>query len=345
MGSSAMPWSYLLESPPNGGALEPRRADRPTVDPGAGEIRVRVTARSLNYRDLLMRRGQSASGAGGGVVPLSDGAGIVEAVGGGVTEFAPGDRVTGCFFRDWIDGPFDLGYHKAARGGSCDGMLAERVTASAHSFVPTPPHLSDAEAACLPCAALTAWHALFERGGLREGQTVLALGTGGVSILALQLAAAAGARVIVTSSSDEKRARARELGAWETINYRDTPEWSAKVWEITDQRGADYVVEVGGPGTIGQSLNAVAAGGHIALIGVLTGFAAPDASLFPLLTRNADLHGIYVGSRAMFLRMNSFISSHGIRPVIDREFAVDDVAAAYAHLAGGSHLGKVVVVG
>lgn len=338
-----MSWCYVLEASPEGGELELKRSERVAAEPGAGEIRVRITACSLNYRDLLMRRGQSASSSGGGVVPLSDGAGVVEAVGAGVTDCAPGDRVTGCFFRDWIDGPFDVGYHQAARGGSCDGMLAARVTGPATAFVPTPAHLTDAEAACLPCAALTAWHALFERGNLRAGQTVLALGTGGVSIFALQLATAAGARVIVTSGDEAKRERALALGAWETVNYRDTPEWSARVRDLTGKRGVDHVIEVGGPGTLGQSLGSVAAGGHIALIGVLTGFAAPDASLFPLVTRNADLHGIYVGSRAMFLRMNAYLAEHGIRPVIDRAYPAGQVADAYAHLASGAHVGKVVV--
>lgn len=338
-----MPKCYLLDSDPDGSSLRLREENRPAPDHGPGEIRVRVTACSLNYRDLLMKSGRSASSAGGGIVPMSDGAGVVEAVGDGVTEFAAGDRVTGTFFRDWLEGPFDMRYHKAARGGSCDGMLAEQIVGPAHSFVPTPNHLSDVEAACLPCAAVTAWQALFERGRLEAGQTVLALGTGGVSIFALQLAAAAGARVIVTSSSDEKLERAKAMGAWETINYRETPEWASRVWELTEKRGVDHVIEVGGAGTFGQSMNAVGAGGHIALIGVLTGFAPLGESLFPLVTRAVDVHGIYVGSRAMFLRMNAFLSERQIRPVVDRTFSFDDAGAAYDCLEGGGHFGKVAV--
>jgi NADPH:quinone reductase-like Zn-dependent oxidoreductase len=336
--------AYLLSKPAgDGSGLELQLCERPRQAPGSGEIRVRITACSLNYRDLLMRRGQSASSAGGRVIPVSDGAGVVEEVGPDVTMFAPGDRVTGCFFRDWLDGSFDLAHHKAARGGSCDGMLAREVTGPEHSFVPSPAHLSDVEAACLPCAAVTAWQALFERGNLQPGQTVLALGTGGVSMFALQLATAAGARVIVTSGSAEKLARAREWGAWETVNYRETPEWDSRVWDLTEKRGVDHVIEVGGPGTLGQSMNAVAAGGHIALIGVLTGFTPPDASLFPLVSRNVDVHGIYVGSRAMFLKMNAFFEKHKIRPIIDRVFSFEGAAEAYGHLESGTHMGKIAI--
>ncbi len=338
-----MPRRYLLTPSPDQKELILALEDVPHPEPGPGEIRVRVRACSLNFRDLLMRRGQSASGGGGGVVPVSDGAGEVDAVGEGVDNWRPGDRVMGGFFRDWIDGPFDLGYHRAARGGSCDGMLAETVVGPADSFIATPGHLSDAEAACLPCAALTAWHALFERGNLSAGQTVLALGTGGVSVFALQLATAAGARVIITSSSGEKLDRARDLGAWETIHYGENKEWDARVWELTDKRGVDHVIEVGGPGTLGRSMNSVAAGGHIALIGVLTGFDPPDATLFPLVTRNVDLHGIYVGSRAMFARMNAFLEEKQIRPVIDRTFPFEAAAEAYDWLQNGGHFGKVVV--
>ncbi len=335
---------YLLQSVDEAKELElVLEENAPNPEPGPGEVRVKMRACSLNYRDLLMKTGQSASSAGGGVVPLSDGAGEIDAVGEGVTKWKAGDRVMGGFFRDWVDGPFDLGYHKAARGGSCDGMLADFVVGPADSFVATPDHLSDAEAACLPCAGLTAWQALMERGHLAAGQTVLALGTGGVSVFALQLATAAGARVVITSSSDEKLAHARKLGAWETINYRENEDWDSRVWKLTEKRGVDHVIEVGGPGTLGRSMNAVAAGGHIALIGVLTGFSPPDATLFPLLARNVDLHGIYVGSAAMFERMNAFLAEKEIRPVIDRTFSFEEAEAAYAHLQSGEHFGKVVV--
>ncbi|MCB1076309.1 MAG: NAD(P)-dependent alcohol dehydrogenase [Verrucomicrobiae bacterium] len=334
---------YVLKPGEPGKPLLLQRTEREVGEPGAGEISIRVTACALNYRDLLMLSGKSASSSGGAVVPLSDGAGIVEAAGEGSSKFKIGDRVAGCFFRDWVDGPFSMAYHKAARGGSCDGMLAESVVGPEDSFVAIPDGYSDAEAACLPCAALTAWHALFERGRLEAGQTVLVLGTGGLSIWALQLAAAAGARVIVTSSSDEKLEKARDLGAWKTINYRHSPEWSQSVKDLTEGRGVDHVIEVGGPGTFGQSLNSVAAGGRISLIGVLTGFSPPEASLFPLVTHNADVHGIYVGSRVMFLKMNAFLERNAIRPVIDRTFEFSDAALAYEHLRSGAHLGKVVI--
>ncbi|NNE92821.1 MAG: NAD(P)-dependent alcohol dehydrogenase [Verrucomicrobiales bacterium] len=314
-------------------------------DPGPDEVRVRMRACSLNYRDILMKSGASASGGDDPVIPLSDGAGEIEAVGSEVAGFETGDQVALTFFQDWKGGPFDMKYHKAARGGSCDGVLAETVCVPAHSVVKIPAHLDFAGAACLPCAAVTAWQGLFERGSgpVTAGQTVLCLGTGGVSIVALQLAKAAGARVIVTSSSDEKLERAQELGADETINYKTTPDWDKAVFELTEKRGVDHVIEVGGPGTLEKSMNSVAAGGRISLIGVLTGFDPPEASLFPLVTRAVDLVGIYVGSRAMFERMNAFLAEHQIQPVIDREFEFEDAAAAYEYLESGSHFGKVVI--
>lgn len=334
---------YLLE--PRSGepfALVLRDADEPA--PGPGEVAVRIRAASLNYRDLLVRAGKSASGGSDPVVPLSDGAGEIIALGEGVADWKSGDRVALTFFRDWISGPFEMSCHGAARGGSCDGVLSEVVVAPAHSLVAMPASMSFAEAATLPCAALTAWHALMERGrALTAGETVLCLGTGGVSTFALQIAKAAGARVILTSSSHEKLARARELGADETIHYLETPEWDREVWRLTGQRGVDRVVEVGGPGTIERSMNSVTAGGIVSLIGVLTGFDPPKASLFTLVKKNADLQGIYVGNREMFVRMNAFLEQHGIRPVIDRTFPFAEAAAAYAHLEGASHFGKVVV--
>jgi len=332
--------------------LEPRTGEPFTLvlhnsgepAPGPGEVAVRIRAASLNYRDLLVRAGKSASGGSDPVVPLSDGAGEIVALGEGVADWQTGDRVALTFFRDWLSGTFQMSYHAAARGGSCDGVLSEVVIAPAHSLVAMPATMSFAEAATLPCAALTAWHALMERGRpLAAGETVLCLGTGGVSIFALQIAKAAGARVIVTSSSHEKLARARERGADETIHYLETPEWDREVMRITDKHGVDRVVEVGGPGTIERSMNSVAAGGIVSLIGVLTGFDPPKASLFTLVKKNAELHGIYVGNREMFVRMNAFLEQHSIRPVIDRKLPFADAAAAYAHLEGASHFGKVVV--
>jgi len=311
-----------------------------------GEVRVRIAACSLNYRDLLMKSGLSASGGSDPVIPLSDGSGVIEETGEGVTTWQVGDRVAPTFFRDWETGRFDMAYHAAARGGSCDGVLAESIVAPAHSLVRVPDYLSLPEAATLPCAALTAWHAMMERGHpVGPGDTVLCLGTGGVSIFALQIAKAAGARVIITSSSDEKLELARRLGADEAINYRETPEWDHEVHRLTDKRGVDAVIEVGGPGTIEKSMNSVAAGGFISLIGVLTGFAPPETSLFTLVKKNVDLQGIYVGSREIFERMNLFLEQHQIRPVIDSTHPFADAAGAYARLERAAHVGKVVVSG
>ncbi|MEA3211122.1 MAG: hypothetical protein QOE70_4179 [Chthoniobacter sp.] len=332
-------WTIQTHGGPDGLAS----ADLPTPQPAADEVLVRIRAVSLNYRDLLALQQQRPGNLPPPLVPCSDGAGEVVAVGSAVTGLRAGDRVAGIFFRDWLSGAFDLKYHQAAGGGSIHGMLREFVALPAHACVPFPAHLSFEEAATLPCAAVTAWQALFTRGGLRGGATVLALGTGGVSIFALQLATAAGARVIVTSSSDEKLARARGLGAWQTVNYRTTPKWDAEIWRLTDKRGVDHVVEVGGPGTLGKSLNSVAAGGQIALIGVLTGFAPPDASLFPLTARNARLDGIYVGSRTDFEALNAFLARHQIHPVIDRVFPFDQAREAFAHLESAAHLGKIVI--
>jgi NADPH:quinone reductase-like Zn-dependent oxidoreductase len=265
------------------------------------------------------------------------------AVGAGVTRWKVGDRVAGTFFRDWVGGPFDLKHHGAAAGGSIHGWLREYASYPEHGLVAVPESYSYEEAATLPCAAVTAWQALFTRGALKAGDTVLALGTGGVSVFALQLAHAAGARVIVTSSSDEKLARARDLGAWGTVNYRANPDWDKEVWRMTEKRGVDHVVEVGGPGTLGKSMNSVAAGGQIALIGVLTGFGAPDASLFPLVARNVRLDGIYVGSRTDFEALVAFLTAHDIHPVIDRTFAFDLAPAAFAHMRGAGHFGKIVI--
>jgi NADPH:quinone reductase-like Zn-dependent oxidoreductase len=313
----------------------------PTLAPG--EVLVRIHAVSLNYRDLGAVKSARPGNLLPPLVPCSDGAGEVIAVGVDAKKFQVGDRVAGVFFRDWIDGSFQNSYHKAASGGSTHGMLCEFVALPEHAWVSMPGHFSYEEAASLPCAGVTAWQSLFTRGGLRSGATVLVLGTGGVSIFALQLATAAGARVLVTSSSDEKLERARSLGAWETVNYKTSPDWDKEVWRLTEKRGVDHVIEVGGPGTLGKSVNSVAAGGQIALIGVLTGFGPPDASLFPLVARNARLDGIYVGSRADFEALNAFLSLHAIHPVIDRVFPFPEARGAFAHMESAAHFGKIVV--
>ena len=315
----------------------------PQPEPAAGEVLVRIRAVSLNYRDLTTLEAQRPGNLPPPLIPCSDGAGEVVALGAGVTRFRVGDRVAGIFFRDWISGPFELRHHKAALGGSVHGMLREFVALPEAALVSVPAHLSFEEAATLPCAAVTAWQALFTRGGLRAGETVLVLGTGGVSVFALQLATAAGARVIVTSRNDAKLERARTLGAWATVNYKVTPDWDAEVWRLTEKRGVDHVVEVGGPGTLGKSMNSTAASGQIALIGVLTGFGPPEASLFPILARNVRLDGIYVGSRADFEALNTFLTEHQIHPVIDRVFPFAEAPAALAHLRGATHFGKIVI--
>jgi NADPH:quinone reductase-like Zn-dependent oxidoreductase len=325
-----------------GAAFRLAREDGPRPEPGPGQVRVRVRASSLNYRDLIALRNKAGRPVDG-VIPLSDGAGEVAEVGPGVSRVKVGDRVAGNFFQSWIDGPFRPEHHKHDLGGSLDGMLADEVVLDAEGVVAVPASLSFEEAACLPCAALTAWTALFPRGDLQPGEWVLIQGTGGVSISGLQLAVAHGARVVVTSSRDDKLARALAMGAAHGINYRTTPDWDREVWRLTEKRGVDHILEVGGPGTLGRSFGCIAGGGQIALIGVLTGFDAPQTSLFPLMARNARLDGIYVGSRADFAAMNADLAAKDLRPVIDRVFPFDEATAAFAHLESGAHFGKVVI--
>ncbi len=323
---------------PGGGVAGLVQVGLPEPQAGPGEVLIRVRATSLNYRDLGIARA-----ARDAIVPLSDGAGEVVAVGDGVTRFAPGDRVLGCFFPNWIDGDVTPEYTREALGGGLrDGMLAELVVLPERAVVATPSHMSDEEAATLPCAALTAWHGIFEQAALRPGQTVLLLGTGGVSIAGLQLARMAGLRTIVTSSSDEKLQRARDLGADEAINYRTRPDWDRAVRELTDGAGADLVLEVGGEGTFATSNACVRPGGWIVIIG---GLARGDAAArgVPLVARHAHATRIYVGSRRMFESMNCALSLHAIHPVVDRVFPLDQTVEAYEHLAGQSHFGKVVI--
>lgn len=311
---------------------------------GPRTIHVRLRAASLNYRDVIVRR-KLAGREVAGIVPLSDGAGDVIAVGSEVTEWKPGDRVAGCFFPSWQSGRFDLHHHREDLGGSAPGVLSEIVAFPETGVVRVPECLDFLEAATLPCAAVTAWTALTTRGGFQSGESLLVLGTGGVSIFGLQFARALGGRVIVTSSDDTKLARARELGAEQVVNYRTDPQWEQTVWQMTGKRGVDHILEVGGGGTLERSMQCIAASGHIALIGVLTGFNAVPPSLFPLLARNVRLNGIYVGSRADFVAMNACIEAHQIHPVIDRVFRFEEAPAAWDYLARGEHFGKVVIAG
>lgn len=317
------------------------RVEMPEPRPGPGQVRVRVRACSLNYRDLVLARGGYGPRQRFPIVPLSDGVGEVAEVGEGVTRVKPGDRVAGSFFQRWEAGDLDDVAFTSALGGFLDGMLAESVVLEEAGVVAVPPYLSDEEAACLPCAAVTAWNALVVEGHVQAGDTVLVQGTGGVSLFALQIARMAGARVIATSSSDAKLQRAREMGASDGINYRDTPDWHKAVRELTGGRGVDQVVEVGGTGTLGRSLRAVRRGGFVALIGVLSGGGEIDP--LPMLSNVVRVHGIYVGSRAMFEAMNRAFELHRIRPVVDRVFAFSEAPEAYRYLESGAHFGKVVI--
>ena len=307
-------------------------------DPAAGEVRVRLHASSLNYHDygVASRPGWQADGR----IPMSDGAGVVEAVGAGVSAFAVGDSVVSCFFPTWADGPATIADFATVPGDGVDGFAREAVTLPATAFTRAPRGFSHAEAATLTTAGLTAWRALVVDGGLKAGDTVLVLGTGGVSIFALQFAKAMGATVVATSSSDEKLERARALGADHTINYRRESDWGRRVWDWTGGRGVDHVVEVGGPGTLPQSIAAVRVGGHIALIGVLTGYAG-DVPTGPFMLKQARLQGLIVGSRREQADMVRGIEAVGLKPVIDRSFPLDGLAEAFRHQESGSHFGKI----
>lgn len=329
--------AYELQRSGAGNALV--LAERPEPIPGPGQVVVRVRAVSLNYRDLVILDNPAQPTPR---IPISDGAGEVVAVGAGVTRVAVGDHVAATFFQNWTAGPTFAAIHDAALGGSLDGMLAEKVALSEEGVVRLPDHLTYEEAATLPCAAVTAWMALVEQGGLKAGDTVLLLGTGGVSLFGLQFAKMHGARVILTSSSDAKRERARALGADETINYRATPDWEKAVWALTGKRGVDHVLEVGGAGTLEKSLRAVRYGGIVSLIGVLTGFGA-QINPIPIMQKSARLQGIYVGSRATFEAMNRAIAQATLKPIIDRVYPFAEAYAAYDYLKSGAHFGKVVI--
>ena len=308
--------------------------------PGQGEIRVRLHASSLNFHDLAVALGQMPTEDGR--IPLSDGAGVVEAVGPGVQEFAAGDHVVSTFFPQWLSGAPTTAGFASTPGDGVDGYALEATVCPASAFTRAPKGYSHLEAATLTTAGLTAWRALVVEGGLKAGDTVLVLGTGGVSIFALQIAKAMGARVIVTSSSEAKLARARELGADHGINYRQHPEWSQQVLALTAGRGVDHAIEVGGPGTLTQSMRATRVGGHIALIGVLTGVADMIPTV-ELMVRQQRISGIGVGNRQQQIDMIRGLEATGIRPVIDRSFALDELAAAFRHQQSGQHFGEIAI--
>jgi NADPH:quinone reductase-like Zn-dependent oxidoreductase len=314
-------------------------AERPQPQPGPHEVLVRIKAAALNYRDLLVVKGQYNPKMPLPRIPCSDAAGEVAAVGPGVTRVKVGQRVAGIFMQKWLSGEVDEAKAKSALGGAIDGLLAEFVVLHEDGLVHVPEHLSFEEAATLPCAAVTAWHGLVTEGRVKPGDSVLVQGTGGVSLFALQFARLAGARVLITSSRDDKLERARALGASEGINYKTTPEWGDKVRALTGGRGVDHIVEVGGAGTLGQSLRAVRMGGQISLIGVLSG--AGQANPMPILMKNVRVQGIFVGSREMFEAMNRAIVTHQLRPVVDRVFSFAEAPAAFRHLESGAHFGKI----
>jgi NADPH:quinone reductase-like Zn-dependent oxidoreductase len=314
--------------------------DRETPRPGAGEVLVRLTAASLNYRDYMVVQGAYNPKLKRPMVPLSDGTGVVEEVGSGVTRFKKGDRVAACFMQKWIDGPVNREKAVSALGGAIDGVLREFAVFSEQGLVSVPDVLANEEAAGLPCAAVTAWHALFEDTPRAPGDTVLLQGTGGVSIFALQFAKAAGLCTILISSSDEKLARAKKLGADETINYKSNPKWEEKVRELTNGEGVDHVIEVGGSDTMPRSLRAVRMAGVISVIGALTG-GDPTVSPVPILMNSIRVQGVYVGSRAMFERMNRAIELRAIKPIIDKVFNWTEIREALHYMESQQHFGKI----
>ncbi len=316
--------------------------ERPRPEPGPGQVLVRIRAASLNYRDLLVASGAYDPRIQLPLIPLSDGAGEVAAVGDGVTRLKAGDRVANLFMTEWKEGELTSEKAVSALGAAHDGMLAEYVVLAEDAWVKFPDHLTFEQAATLPCAAVTAWNALMTRDSVKPGDTVLVQGTGGVSLFALQFARLAGARVIVISSSDEKLARARQLGATDGVNYRTTPDWEVPVRALTRGRGVDQVVEVGGAGTLPKSLKAVRTGGVISLIGILTGGAGTINPL-PLLMKAVTLRGIFVGSGAMFQDMNQAMALHRLEPVVDRIFPFAQVCEGLQHLRSGGHFGKIVL--
>ena len=315
--------------------------DHPEPQAGPLEVVLKMRAWSLNFRDLMMAKGQYNPRLKLPAVPLSDGVGEVVAVGPGVSRVKVGDRVAGCFMPKWIAGEIDETKARSALGGGGPGMLAEYVAISEEGVVHVPEHLSDEQAATLPCAAVTAWHALVPEGHVKSGDTVLVQGTGGVSMFALQFAVMHGARVIATSSSDEKLAKALKLGASDGINYKTTPDWDKKALELTGKRGVDFVVEVGGAGTLPQSMKAVKSGGQISLIGVLTG--GGQVNPMPILMKNIRVQGIFVGSRDMFEAMNRAITLAQLKPQVDRAFPFAEAVEAFRYMESGAHFGKVTI--
>jgi NADPH:quinone reductase-like Zn-dependent oxidoreductase len=317
--------------------------EKPVPKPGIGEVLVRMSAVTLNYRDLLILKGGYGSHQKLPLIPLSDGAGVVEAIGPAVWRFMPGDRVIGGFFENWISGGPTKEKLGGSLGGSVDGVLAEYRIFRQDVLVPTPPHLSDEEAASLPCAGLTAWNAVVSLGEVKPGDVVLTQGTGGVSLFALQFAKMSGARVISTSSSDDKIFRLKELGADQTINYTSVREWGKLAREYTHSRGVDLVVEVGGAGTLNESIRATRIGGSIALIGVLAGPSQGETRLPLIVMQQQRIQGVTVGSAETLQAMVDAIDANKMRPVLDQVFSFENARDAFAHMIAGKHFGKIAI--
>jgi NADPH:quinone reductase-like Zn-dependent oxidoreductase len=331
---------YELQGPDGFASLA--LVDKPVPKAGAGEVLVRLKAATLNYRDLLTVKGGYGSRQKFPLVPVSDGAGVVEAVGAGVRTFAPGDRVIGSFFENWLGGEPSEARMRSALGGSADGVLTEYRLFPAHALAKTPEHLSDIEAAALPCAGVTAWSAVVKLGNVKPGQIVLTQGTGGVSLFALQLAKLCGARVISTSSSDAKIERLKALGTDITLNYKTTPDWGKKAREITG-RGVDLVVEVGGVGTLNESIRATKIGGTIAFIGVLAGPPRAELRIPLMVMQQQRLQGTTVGSVEDLQALADAMAAKRMKPVMDRTFGFDQVKEAFAYMESGSHFGKIAI--
>jgi NADPH:quinone reductase-like Zn-dependent oxidoreductase len=324
------------------GPFSMKKVEVPVPQPGAHQVLIRVHATSLNRRDIFVLQGQYPVGPRQVIVPLSDGAGEVVALGSAVTRFHVGDRVAGTFFQDWISGRAPANFAQGALGGFIDGMLSQFVALDESGVVKIPATLSYEEAATLPCAGVTAWNGLFTRGRMQPGDYVLLEGTGGVSLLGLSLAIADGAKPIITSSHDEKLARAKALGAIGGVNYVTTPDWEKPVRALTGGAGVQQILEVGGKDTLSHALATLGSGGHVALIGGLSGFGG-NVPAMALLNANITASGIYVGSRADFEALNAFIDVHHVKPVIDKVYEFDDAAAAFAALEKGESFGKTVI--
>lgn len=311
--------------------------------PQGNEVLIKMKAASLNSRDLGVIKGYYDPNLRMPLVPLSDGVGEVVALGQNAAKFRLGERVAGIFTQSWISGEPSRANWASTLGNPLDGMLAEYAVLSEEGLVRVPEHLTDAEAASLPCAGVTAWHAIVEEGRVKAGDTVVVQGTGGVSLFALQFAKLHGANVIVTSSSDEKLGRAKTLGADYGINYKKNPAWEQAVLEYTDGRGADHIVDLGGSSTLNQSIEALRVGGQISIVGVLSGFSVEGLNLVPAIMREARLQAINVGSRTMFENMNAAIRQSRLRPVVDRVYPFSEAIQALKHLEEGSYFGKIAI--